>query len=308
MRHADTTDTPNEIAMRTPSVSELTQVAHVLAGWQHDGGPLHLHPGDLGWHWTQGADATAAALRIWSAGQRILAVGLLDGRDLLRMAVDPRLCDDDPLASRLASDIDDPQCGVLPAGAATIEARAVPRLTRVLSAQGWQPDEPWTPLRRDLTATVEDAGVRVDTIGLDQAESWVSVHWSAFRGTPFTDEDRKRRLQGWLTMATGPLYACARSLAAYSGDDELVAVATIWSAGTGRPGLIEPMGVHKDHRGHGYGTAITLAAAANLREMGASSAIVGAENSNVGAIATYLAAGLTAAQPVSDLHRPAGHR
>jgi GNAT superfamily N-acetyltransferase len=34
------------------------------------------------------------------------------------------------------------------------------------------------------------------------------------------------------------------------------------------------MGVHREHRGHGYGRAITVAAAAVLQDLGSSSAIV----------------------------------
>jgi hypothetical protein len=30
--------------------------------------------------------------------------------------------------------------------------------------------------------------------------------------------------------------------------------------------LLEPVGVHREHRGHGFGTAITVAAAAPRRE------------------------------------------
>ncbi len=106
-------------------------------------------------------------------------------------------------------------------------------------------------------------------------------------------------------MTTGPFRASARTLAAFDDRGQAVAVVTVWSAGPGRPGLVEPMGVRRDHRGHGYGTAITMAAASALREMGASSAVVGAESSNLGAVATYLAAGFTAGQQVADLRRTA---
>ena len=76
----------------------------------------------------------------------------------------------------------------------------------------------------------------------------------------------------------------------------------------GRPGparLLEPMGVHRDHRGHGYGTAITVAAAALLRELGSSSAIVCTASSNVGAVATYGSAGFRQLPDVKDLRRTA---
>lgn len=120
-----------------------------------------------------------------------------------------------------------------------------------------------------------------------------------------TEEDRRYFGEGFRTMAVGPFYAFARSLAAFDKHDNAVAVATVWSAGPGRPGPLEPMGVHRDHQGHGYGVAITRAAASVLRDMGSSSAIVCAENSNVGAMATYAAAGFSAHEQVADLHRSA---
>ncbi|WP_334683579.1 GNAT family N-acetyltransferase [Arthrobacter sp. CAN_A214] len=291
--------------MSTPTVPVLDRVAQALGEWQYDEGPLHLHPGDLGWYSLKGADATAAAVRTWSRGEKIVAVGLLDGPQLLRMALNPALHDDDELARQLLRDIDDPQNGVLNAGDATIEARGAARFMRLLAESGWQPDAPWIPLHRDLSEPVQDAGVRVEVINPDQADRWIEVHWSAFRGTPFSAEDRRRFLSLYQTMAAGPFYNSARSLAVLDGDHNAVAVATVWSAGAGRPGLVEPMGVHQGHRGRGYGTAITVAAAAALQEMGSSSAIVCAESSNAGAVATYVAAGFTAHQQIADLHRAA---
>ncbi|MFN2345980.1 MAG: GNAT family N-acetyltransferase, partial [Dermatophilaceae bacterium] len=81
----------------------------------------------------------------------MLALGLLDGPDgLLRMALDPDLSDDDELAWQLVTDVNDPQRGVLDAGQAIVEARGAERFEQLLSQAGWQPDEPWTPLHRDL--------------------------------------------------------------------------------------------------------------------------------------------------------------
>ena len=276
-----------------------------LRGWQYDNGPLHLAPGDLGWYSTRGAEATAAAIRTWSRGEGILAVGLLDGPQLLRMAVDPDLRDDDELASQVVADVDDHRHGVLDAGSANIEARGAERLAQLLLESGWQEDELWTPFHRDLSDPVGDVSARVEVIGPDRADVWLSVHWSAFRGTPLTEEDRRYCVDRLHTMAAGPFYASARSLAAFDEHDNAVAVATVWSAGPGRPGLLEPMGVHRDHRGHGYGIVITVAAATALRDMGSSSAIVCAESSNVGAVSTYAAAGFTAHEQVADLHRSA---
>lgn len=292
------------IVMSTPGVGRLAQVAEVLAGWQHDDAPLHLHPGDLGWHSLKGVAATATAVRTWSRGGRTVAVGLLDGPQLLRMAFDPDVRDDEDLAHRVAVDVDRPEAGVLAAGSATVEARGAHRFSQHLTERGWHPDELWTPLHRDLSRTVDGVRCRVEAIGPDRAGDWLEVHWSAFRGTPFTEEDRRRLGTRWMEMAAGPLASGSRWLAAFDRYGNAVAVAAVWSAGRGRPGLVEPMGVHKDHRGLGYGTAITLASAAALREMGGSSAIVCAESSNAGAISTYAAAGFVAHPEVADLHRP----
>jgi ribosomal protein S18 acetylase RimI-like enzyme len=60
------------------------------------------------------------------------------------------------------------------------------------------------------------------------------------------------------------------------------------------------MGVHGDHRGHGYGKAITIAAAAALQELGSSSAIVCTPGFNIGAIATYVSAGFQQLPEIQD--------
>ena len=297
------------IAMSTPGVKDLEHVADVLSGWQYDGGPVHLHPGDLGWHSLRGAATTASSLRVWSREGKVLAIGLLDGPDgLLRLAVDPDVRDDEELSRQLVADVQDPQRGVLAGGDAIVEARGASRFAELLAQAGWRPDEPWTPLHRDLSSAVDEdpilrAGVRIETIGPDRVDSWVAVHWSAFKGTPFTEQDRRDFRDWWLTMANGPFYQRATSLAAFDDHDDAVSVTTVWSAGPGRPGLIEPMGVHRDHRGHGYGVAVTVAAASALRQMGSSSAIVCAESSNTAALSTYLAAGFTAREQVADLQR-----
>ncbi|GIJ32710.1 GNAT family N-acetyltransferase [Micromonospora sediminimaris] len=290
------------IILSTPSVDELPPAVDALKRWQHDGGPLQLHSGDLGWHSLRGAEATAADLRMWLHDGVVHAIGLLDGPELVRMAVAPDWRDDEALARRLAADLDAPGRVLDPDGA-TVEARGAQRLTQLLLERGWERDEPWTTFHRCLSDPVQDCGLRIETIESDRAEVWVGVHWFAFRGSPFTDADRHRTVGRWLAMAGGPFYADARCLAAFDQGGEAVAVAAVWSAGPGRPGLLEPMGVHQSHRGHGYGTAITLAAAAALRDMGSSSASVCVESSNVGAVATYASAGFTPSAEVTDLRR-----
>ncbi|MBB2986557.1 GNAT family N-acetyltransferase [Terracoccus luteus] len=296
-----------DLDLTVPGPGDLARVGEALATWQHDGAGLQLHPGDLGWHSTHGAEATASALRVWSTGGRPVALGLLDASQLLRVAVDPQLADDGGLAERMAADLADPASGVLDAGQAVVEARAAAALTRALTGAGWVPDETWTPLRRGLgeAPTPDPTGIRVEDVDDSTAPEWARVHWSAFRGGEVPADQRDRYVLRWRTMGSGPFGDRARTLLGRDASGTAVAVVTVWSAGPGRPGLLEPMGVHEGHRGGGHGTAIVRAAARALQAMGASSAVVCTPTDRVGAVRTYVAGGFTAQEPVPDLRRPA---
>lgn len=274
------------LTLSTPHVDQVGDVIAALRDWQSDDAPFQLHPGDIGWHWQLGADSTAAHLRTWHRDGRVVAVGLLDEPGLVRLTSAPAVRHDERVATRIAADLDDPQHGVLPAGAATVEAPTGALVHEALAANGWSADEVWTPLRRDLSAEVEETSLQVVQTGPDQVDDRIAVHRSAFDSARF---DRSR----WEAVTSGVPYADARSLLGHDEQGTAVAMITVWSAGPGRPGLIEPMGVHRDHWGHGYGRAICLAGAAALRELGASSASVATPNANTGAIATYAAAGFT---------------
>jgi ribosomal protein S18 acetylase RimI-like enzyme len=179
---------------------------------------------------------------------------------------------------------------------AYVEARGGDLVPALLREAGWTPDESWTPLSRSLSGPVGDPGVRIEVVGNDLVPARVAVQRAAFANSTFTD-DR------WRMMASGVAYADARCLLAFDADDNAVAAITVWSAGGGKPGLIEPMGVHHEHRGRGYATAITLAGAAALRDLGSSSAIVCTGSDNVAAIAAYKSAGLRALPEVRDWRR-----
>src|SRR5690606_10541154 len=286
------------IILRTPSTDELPEAVNALREWQHEGAPMQLHPGDLGWFWRFGAEATAAAVRTWSRDGRVLAVGLLDGPNLLRMTIAPDAMHDEALARRLTEDMAEPERGVLPAGKADVEAPRGALLHELLPERGWSHEEPWTPLRRDLTEPVEDPGVRIEVTGPERAHVRTAVQRAAFGGSTFTDER-------WHAMAAGPAYADARCLVAYDDQGAAVAAATVWSAGRGRPGLLEPVGADPAHRGRGHGKAVIVAAAAALRDLGSSSAIVCTPSSNTVAIAAYRSAGFEPRPEIRDVHRAA---
>jgi ribosomal protein S18 acetylase RimI-like enzyme len=286
------------IVLDRPGVDGLSKAVGVLRDWQYDGAPMQLHPGDLGWFWRFGAEATAAAVRTWSRDGQILAVGLLDSSTVLRLTIAPDAQRDEELAQQLVADVSQPERGVLKQGQVSVDAPIGALVQDLLSEDGWNTAEPWTPLRRDLTEPVPDPGVRIEVIGPEHAHARTAVQRASFGNSTFTDER-------WHAMAAGLPYADARCLVAYDDQGNAVAAVTVWSAGPGKPGLLEPMGVHREHRGHGYGKAITVAAAAALQELGSSSAIVCTTSSNVGAVATYKSASFQPRPEIRDRRRDA---
>jgi len=281
-----------------PGVDGLSEAVGVLREWQYDGALMQLHPGDLGWFWQFGAEATAAAVRTWIRDGQILAVGLLDGPTLLRLTLAPDAQRDEELAHQLVEDVTEPERGVLPAGKVNVEAPQGALIQDLLFEAGWNADEPWTPLSHDLTQPVKDPGVRIEVIRPQQAHVRTAVQRASFDSSTFTDGR-------WHAMAAGLPYADARCLVAYDDQGNAVAAVTVWSAGPAKPGLLEPMGVHREHRGQGYGKAITVAASAALQGLGSSSAIVCAPSVNVGAVATYKSAGFQQLPERRDRYRDA---
>lgn len=275
---------------------DLGGVLEVLGRWQARGA-WQLHPGDVGWFGRFGMERTLAALRVWSTPDgRPAVVGLLDGPRLLRLAMSPEMRGDTLAARILADDLGTEGVGVVPSGEVTLEVPAGTALRAVLAEEGWVAGERWTALRRDLTGPMPTPALRVETVSESLAEERAAVQRGAFEGSTFTGSR-------WHAMATGPAYRDARCVLGFA-DGEPVATVTVWSAGPGRPGLVEPMGVHQDHRGRGYGTAICIAAAAALRDLGASSAVVATPSSNGAAIRTYGDAGFIPTSEVSDICRP----
>ncbi|WP_433168514.1 GNAT family N-acetyltransferase [Kribbella sp. CA-247076] len=286
------------IEMGMPGVDGLGAAVGALREWQYDGARSQLHPGDIGWYWRFGAEKTAASVRTWSRAGEIVAVGLLDEPDLLRMTIAPDLHIDEELARQVAEDVSAPERGVLIEGKVYVEAPMGALVRDLLVKDGWEVDDPWIPLRRDLAEPVEDPGLRIEVVGPEQVSERTAVQRASFDGSTFTDER-------WHAMASGPAYADARCLIGRNEQGDAVAAITVWSAGPGRPGLIEPMGVHRGHRGHGYGRAITVAGARALRELGSSSAIVCTPGFNVGAVATYQSAGFVPQPETRDVYRKA---
>lgn len=290
------------VAMQSGTPALLDDVVEAVASWQQEGAPVQVHPGDLGWNWGFGSEALAREVRLWWRGGTILAAGMVDAKDgLIRMAIAPSVDSDEAFARQLLADLVDPGRGVLPADGGVVEARFGAAFRDLLHRSGWVADEPWTPLRRELTDPVEDCGLRIEVLDADHVDERilqdrVAVGRASFPNSTFSS-------QRWRAMAASSAYRRARCLVAYDEDGAAVAATTVWSAGPGRPGLIEPLGAHPDHRGRGHGRAITLAAVAALQQMGSSSATVCTPSSNVAGVAAYISAGFEKLSAVTDFRR-----
>lgn len=172
----------------------------------------------------------------------------------------------------------------------TVETPNGIRLQAALDGRGWSPGDGWTPLRRDLgpeVVTEEGLGLRIAAVDEVGAAGYVEVIRSAFGSTRFT-------LERWRDLAAGSPSTTADHLIGYDAACTVVGAITAWSAGPGRTGLIEPLGVHADHRHHGYGRALCLAAAEALRRRGCTVAEVCTPSGLTGAVATYRSAGFVA--------------
>ncbi len=279
--------------MLTPTPDQLGALVAGLSSWQQDGLPVQLHPGDLGWQWRFGSITLAEALRVWTADDTTMAIGFVGDASLIRMAIAPSADHDEELAQALLRDLEDPARGILDAHKLIVEARFGTAFRSLLHSHGWVDDDPWTPLVRDLSDPVDARGLRVEIVGPERVDDRVTVQRAAFDRSTFT-------AARWDEMSQSSAYQQGRCLVGFDGQDNAVAAVTVWSAGPGRPGLLEPMGVHRDHRSHGYGTAISVAAAAALQDVGASSAAVATPSSNEGAVATYAAAGFRRMPEVTD--------
>lgn len=292
-----------------PRPEDVAGIARLMSSWQVEPWPGHLHPGDLGWHSSVGGVQMAQDLRVWQRQGEPVAVGMLDVPEVLRLAVAPAVTQDVGVAERIVRDLTSGESELFAGGEAVVEARGATALRAALAGAGWVDDEPWTPMSLDLTVPLDlsrlhASSLRVVEVGPEAAGDWTSVHWSSFKGTPYQDDAKARFVARWTEIMTGPFADLAHSLVAYDPDGAPVAVTTVWSAGRGRPGLVEPMGVHREHHGNGYGVAVTLAGAHTLQGLGASSVVVVAESSNPAAIATYRSAGFSSLGEVTDLKRP----
>lgn len=293
------------VELTTPLVEDLPRVIAALATFQGDDtAAAQLHPGDLGWCMGDGAAAVARLLRVWSRDGCPVAIGLLDavtGASVIRLAVAPTVREDETVAARIADDLGGRD--LLSREAASAEVRFGSALQQALRERGWNDGDGWACFTLDLSCPLPSHPLRqvvvdgsVPRAAPDAVvRDMVRAHRAAWKRSTLTVEK-------WHEMAVGPAFRQGRWIVLYA-EDVPVATAAVWSAGPGRPGLIEPLGVDRDHRGQGYGRAIVNACAAELGDMGASSMRVATPVTQWPAVPLY-ATTMRQLPDVPDLNRP----
>jgi ribosomal protein S18 acetylase RimI-like enzyme len=267
-----------------------------LATWTPPTWAGQLHPGDVGWELRFEDDHVDSSFLVVHDGGTVVAVGLVDGPETVRLAVDLSRAHDHDLAAYLADAADD----LLAPGEAYVDGLPHAAWRAVLADRGWDADpDPWVALHRSLAgvATRLPPGLAPVSGDRDVADR-VAVQRAAFEGSTFT-------AARWALMAAGPPYEGALDLLARDADGLPVAAGTAWSAGPGRCGVLEPVGTHRDHRRQGHGRRLLDGLSAQLAAAGASSVAVATPASNDGAVRSYVAAGFTVLGQITAMRRPA---
>ncbi|MEV0387955.1 GNAT family N-acetyltransferase [Nonomuraea sp. NPDC050643] len=260
------------LARRRLTPAETGPALRALCAWTPVDAPGGgLHPGDVGWY----LRFDDAAVFLWLADDVPVAAGFFDG-PVLRVTAAPGAD-----LGALAADAEE----LLEPGNDWSDGLPVP---------GWEVErESWLV----LSWTPRPVPGRAEPVGEADAADRVLVQRSAFTGSTFT-------VEGWRTMMRSPAGELAVEALVRTPEGEPAAAATGWFAGAGRCGLLEPVGTHPGHRGHGYGRDAVLGVCAALTQRGASAVAVVTPSANEAAVALYRSAGFTVVRENRDWVRP----
>ncbi|NUT31992.1 MAG: GNAT family N-acetyltransferase [Hamadaea sp.] len=264
---------------RTPlGRAEAARAVEALTAWALPDRSQHsLHPGDVGWHLRFEEDAVRSALALWSDTAGPVAVELFDA-PVRRVSVAPRVEQDEDLASALTAALTQGRIS-----GDWIEIGAESAVGVRLTAAGWKFAVERAHLVRRLDTPVA-VPLPYTVVGEADAPDRVAVQFAAFAKSTFS-------LARWRQMRSSPAGALAVDVLVHAPGGRPAAAATGWFAGKGRCAVLEPVGTHPDVRRLGYGRAVTMATAEELRKRGASAVAVLPPLDLTPAVGVYRAAG-----------------
>jgi len=282
------------IEHRTYRREDAEELVTALGAWDADG--LHvtgLHSGDLGWHLRSADEVVTGSLHGWWADGTMVAAALLEDDWGAR----PRIGPDQLRSFDVARAVREVVEGLT---AEQIWSDAAPGTAwrHLLLQGGWGLDpDLWVALHRDAATPVGSLrrGLRVARAEQD-VEGRVHAQRHGFDGSTFD-------APSWERMAAGPGYRPELDLVLHDDDGAACAVATAWLPQGGGTALLEPVAVHRDRRGEGFGRAVVDAAVEACLASGASGVSVSTPESNTGAVAAYLSAKFLRMQTLEGLTR-----
>jgi ribosomal protein S18 acetylase RimI-like enzyme len=149
-------------------------------------------------------------------------------------------------------------------------------LARALVRGSYRPDDQerfFLHLIRDLeglTAPVLPDGYSVrSVVGEPDLDRRVAIHRAAFVPSEVTSASYRALMDAWP-------YRSDMDRVVVAADGTFVAFCLVWFDERNGVGAMEPVGTHPDHRRRGLGSAVCLDALLQLRDRGATSAVVAA--------------------------------
>lgn len=279
------------------SRSDVGELLAAMSEWEAPGGYAPgLHPGDIGWFLRHDDDIVKGAVHGWRDSTGSLVAGaIVDSSAVLRVALPSQRHGDPELSEALV----DFASTFSEAAEVYAEAAYGSVFRAALLGAGWELDpDPWLALHCPL-GRVDGAYDDPTTTTLgdksDVADR-VVVQRAAFEGSTFT-------VPAWQRMAAGPGFDPRLEVLTRNDAGEPVAAATAWSAGPGRCGILEPVGTHREHTGHGHGRRAVQAAVGRLARVDASGVTVHTPTSNVAATRLYQSCGLRPVAVVQSMRR-----
>ncbi|MCP2328036.1 ribosomal protein S18 acetylase RimI-like enzyme [Hamadaea flava] len=277
--------------MRTPLGRDDCGLAlDALRAWAKPGrSSSSLHVGDVGWFLRFEEDTVRSALALWSDATGPVAVELFDdpGR---RITLAPRVEAEPELLTAVVDEIR--------RDGGPVELAPESGVRTALLQAGWTEDpSPAAHFVLPLSGPIA-VDVPYVLVGEADAAARVDVQRSAFQRSTFT-------VARWRQLHASPAGRYAVDVLVRTPGGSAAAAAIGWFAGPGRCAVLEPVGTHPRYRRRGYGRAVVLATAEELRRLGASAVAVLPPADNEPAVGVYRAAGFEVVGHEHTLNPPA---
>ena len=273
---------------------DVAPLIEAMSAWDVQGTYVSgLSAGDVGWQLRNPDELVDGSIHGWWDGEELLAAALLEEGWSARPRLAPFRARSREVAEAVRLEVE-----AMTGEQVWCDADHGTAMRHVLLQAGWQTDpEPWVCLHRDVAgdpAYEPPAGVTV-LRGHEDVEGRVDAQRHGFEKSTFD-------VASWHRMAAGPGFRPELDLVLHV-DGVACAVATAWLSPQGGTSVLEPVAVHRDHRGRGLGRAVVRAAADACRRAGATGVSVCTPASNTVGVAAYLSAGFTLMETMPGVTR-----